>query len=56
MMLAKNPNETKTFKKVSGKNKWHYSCYIVILAIKYMPHKNRTQNELSRFQSLDRKT
>ena len=30
-MLAKNTNSAKTFKKVAGKNKWHYSCFIVIL-------------------------
>ena len=42
MMLAKNPNETKTFKKVSGKNKWHYSCYIVILGEETRP---RTEEE-----------
>ena len=30
-MLAKNTNSTKTFRKVAGKNKWHYSCYIVTL-------------------------
>ena len=30
-MLTKNTNSTKTLKKVAGKNKWHYSCYIVTL-------------------------
>ena len=30
-MLTKNTNSAKTFKKVAGENKWHYSCYIVTL-------------------------
>ena len=34
LVLTKSTNLTKTFKKVAGKNKWHYSCYIVILIAK----------------------
>ena len=33
LVLTKNTNSAKTFKKVAGKNKWHYSCYIVTLIL-----------------------
>ena len=32
-MLSKNTNSAKKLKKMAGKNKWHYSCYIVILDV-----------------------
>ena len=35
-MLAKNTKMANTLKKVAGKNKWHYSCYIVTLLGTYL--------------------
>ena len=37
-MLTKNMKTAKTLKKVAVKNKWHYSCYIVILHIQFFPN------------------
>ena len=37
-MLTKNMKTAKIFKKVAVKNKWHYSCYIVILHIQFFPN------------------
>ena len=33
-------DKQKSFKKVAGKNKSHYSCYIVILTLKMVPQNN----------------
>ena len=51
-MLPKNTKLAKSFKKVAGKNKWHYSCYIVILVLPLLQKVRDHQKPLLESRSL----